>query len=106
MQRCKFALDPGATITLVKPGIVDTLGYSPRTGDKISSITSAVGMELGYLRRVQKFEALGFEHEDFLVNASDLPPKAGIDGLLGLNFLHNYNYEVRSKEGLIKIEPT
>lgn len=27
-----------------------------------------------------------------------------IDGLLGLNFLHKLNYEVRSKQGLILAE--
>lgn len=64
------------------PGVLDSLGYSPLTGDETSSVVSA-GQ----------------------VNASDLHEKAGIDGLLGLNFLHGYNYEIRFKEGVIRVEP-
>lgn len=102
---CRFALDSAATTTLIVPSVLDAMGYSPLTGETISSVTSAIGIEPGYLRRVSKFRALGFEHADFQVNASDLHDDAGIDGLLGLNFLRNYNYEVRSKDGVIRMEP-
>ena len=104
-RRCRFALDTAATTTLVVPGIVDALGYSPLTADEVSDVVSAVAIEPGYLRRVTRFQALGFEHQNFQVNASDLHEEAGIDGLLGLNFLSSYNYEIRSKEGVIRIEP-
>lgn len=86
--RCRFALDCAATTTLVVPSILDALGYSPLTGEETSSVVSAVAIETGYLRRVARFHALGFQHENFQVNASDLHEDAGIDGLLGLNFLH------------------
>jgi hypothetical protein len=102
---CRFAFDTAATTSLVEPGILDSLGYSPLTGDEMSSVTSPVGREVGYLRRVENFCAFGFEHSDFQVNALDLDEEAGIDGLLGLNFLRAYNYEVRSRDGVIRIEP-
>lgn len=104
-RRCRFALDTAASTTLVVPGILDALGYSPLTGEEATSVVSVVAVEPGYLRRVSRFRALGFEHVNFQVNASDLHEDAGIDGLLGLNFLHEYNYEIRSKEGVIRIEP-
>lgn len=104
-RRCRFALDTAASTTLVVPGILDALGYSPLTADETSSVVSAVAIEPGYLRRVTRFRALGFEHLNFQVNASDLHESAGIDGLLGLNFLHDYNYEIRSKQGIIRLEP-
>jgi len=103
--KCRFALDCAASTTLVVPGVLDALGYSPLTGDRVSTVTSAIGIEQGYLRSVSRIRALGCEHADFEVNASDLHEDAGIDGLLGLNFLRNYNYEIRSKEGVIRIEP-
>ncbi|MBI4858986.1 MAG: hypothetical protein HY815_01740 [Candidatus Riflebacteria bacterium] len=90
---------------LVEPGVLDALGYSPLTGDEMSSVTSPIGRELGYLRHVEKFCALGFERRDFQVNALDLDEQAGVDGLLGLNFLKNYNYEVRSRDGVIRVKP-
>jgi hypothetical protein len=34
-----------------------------------------------------------------------LPEESGINGLLGLNFLRAFNYEIRSKEGRILVSP-
>ena len=50
-------------------------------------------------RSVPRFRALGFELRDFRVDAHDLPEGFDIDGLLGLSFLRQLNYEVRSGEG-------
>jgi predicted aspartyl protease len=101
----RFALDTGATETLVVPDILDGLGYSARDGIKITLVSGVVEEQTGYELPVHRFSALGFELSEFLVNVQDLPPRAGIDGLLGLNFLRGFNYEVRSKEGLIRVEP-
>lgn len=53
---------------------------------------------------MQRFGTLGFELTDFIVNAQDLHERAGIHGLVGLNFLRQFNYEIRSKEGVIRLE--
>jgi len=49
-----------------------------------------------------RFEALGFGIDAFEINVFDLP--SGEAGLLGLNFLDRFNYEVRSIEGRILVE--
>jgi hypothetical protein len=38
------------------------------------------------------------------VHAHDLPEGFGIHGLLGLGFLRHFNYEIRSREGRIRVE--
>ncbi len=48
--------------------------------------------------RVARFRALGHELPDFRVDAHDLPEGYGIDGLLGLSYLRQFNYEIRSGE--------
>ena len=80
------------------------LGYSPRHGEQITSVTSAIGKERGYMLRVSRFASLGFSFDDFGVHVHDLPEGIGIDGLLGLSFLRRFNYEVRSVEGRILID--
>jgi hypothetical protein len=102
--KLRLAFDPGATITLIIPSALDILGYSPLDGTKITTTTGVVEEQLGYEIHVHRFAALGFAFTDFLVNAQDLHERAGIHGLLGLNFLRHFNYEVRSEEGLIHLE--
>jgi hypothetical protein len=99
-----LAFDTAASQTHIVPDVIDELGYSPRHGDAITSVTSAIGKEPGYLLRVLRFESLGFGCADFRVHVHDLPEGIGIDGLLGLSFLKQFNYEIRSAEGRIRVD--
>jgi hypothetical protein len=65
---------------------------------------SAVGREEGYLIRVVRFACLGFQLANFRVHAHDLPEGFEIDGLLGLSFLNEFDYQVRSLQGRIVVE--
>lgn len=96
-----LALDTAATQTRIIPDALDDVGYGPRDGDRVTSITSAIGEEAGYMMKVSKFSALGFTTADFRIHVHDLPETLGIQGLLGLSFLRQLNYEIRSAEGRI-----
>lgn len=100
-----LALDTGAAMTLLVPDVLDEIGYSVRDAEGITKIRSAIGEEPGYLLRATRFEALGHTLADFRLHIHDLPENAGFDGLLGLDFLDRFNYEVRSLEGRIRLEP-
>ena len=67
-------------------------------------VRSAIGSEPGYLTGVARFFALGFTCADFRLHVHDLPDGFGIDGLLGLSFLKQLHYEIRSDEGRIRAE--
>jgi len=54
--------------------------------------------------RVAKFSALGFDLTDFRIHVHDLPEGYGIEGILGLNFLRNFDYEVRSILGQLRVD--
>jgi len=100
----RLVLDTGAAETIVIPEVLDELGYNPRQGEGITVIRSAVGREEGYLIRVARFACLGHESNEFRVHAHDLPEGWNIEGLIGLTFLRQLNYEIRSVEGRILIE--
>lgn len=100
----RFALDTAAGETILVPEVVDRLGYSPRQGEAFTKIRSAVAEEPGYMLRIDRLRALGHELTDFRVDVHDLPEGYGIEGLLGLSFLRQFNYEVRSIEGRIHVE--
>lgn len=100
----RLVLDTGAAETIVVPDVLDELGYNPRQGDARTVMRSAVGHEEGYMIRVARFASLGFQANDFRVHAQDLPEGWGIEGLIGLRFLRQFNYEIRSLEGRILAE--
>lgn len=99
----RLVLDTGASHTLLRPEVLDVIGYTARDGDVPLRVTTAVGQESGFRLRVERFEALHHEVASFPVAVHDLPPDCDFDGLLGLNFLRRFNYEIRSREGRILV---
>jgi predicted aspartyl protease len=100
----RLVLDTGAAESLVVPDIVDALGYSPRDAEVVTGVYSAIGKEQGYMLRVASFSALGFTLPNVRIHVFDLADRYGIDGLIGLSFLRQLNYEIRSAEGRILVE--
>jgi predicted aspartyl protease len=98
-----FVLDTGATYTTITPELADLIGYSARDGIKRARVRTAMGSEEGYLLLVAKLEALGVTIPSCPVHVFDLGHE-DIDGLLGLNFLYELNYEIRSAERRILVE--
>jgi len=100
----QIALDTGSSETLVVPEVTEALGYGARDGEQVTVIRSAIGREQGYMMRVARFAALGFTVPDYRLHVHDLPEGFGIDGILGLSFLRELSYEIRSREGRIRVE--
>jgi predicted aspartyl protease len=103
-QTLSLAIDTAAADTVVTPELIDKLGYSPRDGERITTVRTAIGKEHGYSLRVKRFFTLGFAVPDYRINVFDLATGDDIDGLIGLSFLDELNDEVRSKEGRIRVE--
>jgi predicted aspartyl protease len=100
----RMAIDTGSAATVLVPEVLDEIGYSARDGTTRTSVTTALGNEHGFLLRIAELEALGFTLSGFPVNVFELASRFGVEGLIGLNFLERFNYEVRSAEGRILVE--
>lgn len=99
----RLVLDTGAAATTLLPEVIDELGYSARDGNRPTRVHSAIGEEHGYSLNVAEFSALGVTTPNFMVNVFDLGHE-GFDGLLGMNFLRHFNFEVRPYERQISVE--
>jgi clan AA aspartic protease (TIGR02281 family) len=99
----RFVLDTGAVLTTMTHELADLIGYSARDGIKPARVRTAVGSEEGYALRVAEFAVLGFAMPSFPVHVFDLGYD-DIDGLVGMNFLSEFNYEIRSAEQRILAE--
>jgi len=95
----RLALDTGATGTVVSAGLLVALGYDPAlTPDRVQ-ITTGSGVEFVPCVTLEKIMALGQERTEFPVLGHTLPPSAGVDGLLGLDFFRDQSLTLNFRTG-------
>ena len=99
----RFVLDTGAVLTTMTHELADLVGYSARDGIKRARVRTAIGSEEGYVLNVAEFAVLEFAMPSFPIHVFDLGYD-NIDGLVGMNFLSELNYEVRSAERRMLVE--
>jgi len=99
----RLALDTGATGTVINVGLLVALGYDPALVPERIQVTTGSSVEFVPRVPLQKIIALGQERINFPVLAHTLPPSAGIDGLLGLDFLRGQTLTVDFRTGTITL---
>ncbi len=99
----RFVLDTVAAATTLTSEVIEKIGYTRRDGFKKAKVHTAIGEEKGYWLRVAEFSVLGVTTPNFAVTVFPLGHK-DIDGLVGMNFLRHFNFEVRPIEQRILVE--
>src|SRR4051812_39631237 len=97
-----LVLDTAAVFTTLAPPIADSIGCTEATAITRTVTRTAAANEHGYLVRLVELSTLGITRPGLAVNVADLG--YGVDGLLGMNFLVDYNIEIRPGERRILIE--
>jgi predicted aspartyl protease len=97
------ALDTGSTDTLISAAALDALGYDLVNAVDHVQLTTASGAQLSPQIVVQKLRALGNDRQYFPVLGHTLPSSAGVDGLLGLDFLRGLSLTVDFRAGEIML---
>lgn len=98
-----LAVDTGAMTTMVNPAALMVAGYDPAAMSTRVEVTTASGIDFAPVVAVERFVALGHTHSDFSVLAHTLPPSAGVDGLMGLDFLRGRSLTVDFRAGEITL---
>ena len=101
----RFALDTGATSTVVSVGMLVALGYDPALVSERVQVTTGSGVEFPPRVNLDRIIALGHERTGFAVLAHTLPPSASVDGLLGLDFFRGKCLTIDFLAGQISLEP-
>ncbi len=83
--------------------MIEKIGYNQRDGFKKAKVHTAIGEEHGYWLRVAKLTVLGVTTPNFALTVFPLGHK-DIDGLVGMNFLRHFNFEVRPDDRQILVE--
>ena len=99
----RLALDTGATGTVINVGTLVAVGYDPALASERIQVTTGRGVEFVPRVLLDKVIALGREHRDFPVLCHTLPPSAGVDGLLGLDFFRGQSLTVDFRTGRVML---
>ncbi len=99
----RLALDTGATGTLINAGMLVAIGYDPALAIERTEVTTGSGVEFVPRIALSKLTALGQERVGFPVLCHTLPPSAGVDGLLGLDFFRGQIVTVDLRRGRITL---
>jgi predicted aspartyl protease len=102
-KKARLVLDTGAATTTLVPEVIEEIGYSRRDGFKTAKVHTAIGAETGYWLHVSELGVLGVTTPNFALTVFPLGHK-DIDGLVGMNFLRHFNFEVRPAERRILVE--
>jgi hypothetical protein len=97
----RLALDTGASTSLISAGMLVTVGYDPALAPQRVQITTGSGIEFVPRITLQRLRALGEERTGLLVLCHTLPPSAGVDGLLGLDFFRGRILTIDFRAGQI-----
>ena len=95
----RLALDTGATGTVINTATLVAVGYDPALASERIQVTTGSGVEFAPRLLLDKVVALGREHREFPVLCHTLPPSAGVDGLLGLDFFRGERLTVDFRTG-------
>jgi len=99
----RLALDTGATSTVVNVAMLVAIGYDPALSSDRVQVTTGSGIEFAPRVILQRIIALGHERFSFPVLGHTLPPSAGVDGLLGLDFFRGLNLAMDFRTGQVTL---
>jgi hypothetical protein len=83
--------------------MLTAIGYEPNLIKNRVQVTTGSGVASAPKVIVQQIDALSQTRTSFPVLAYTLPPSAGIDGLLGLDFVRSYTLTIDFRTGRITL---
>ena len=99
----RLAPDTGATGPVVNVGMLVAVGYDPALVRDRIQVTTGSGIEFVPRVILDKIVALGHERIGFAVLGHTLPPSAGVDGLLGLDFFRGQSLTIDFRDGQVRL---
>jgi clan AA aspartic protease (TIGR02281 family) len=99
-----FIIDTGATRTLIPSSAATALGLKVTRATPVRGIAGVTGVALAYEVTLESIELSGFSVRNLPVLVVDLPVEEDV-GLLGNDFLRNFDIEIDNNNGILKLRP-
>ena len=99
-----LALDTGASTTIVCEEALIAIGCSPEALTEFVSFGDASQSHIVPKATLKFFSLAGAKVENLEVLCYTIPEEHGIDGVIGLNFLHHFNLNLNFERGILALE--
>jgi clan AA aspartic protease (TIGR02281 family) len=99
----RFVVDTGANETTIPSSIVDDLGIKVDDATRTKLVLTASGIEVAYEVTLESIEIEGLRVDNMKVLIFDLPGFSDC-GLLGLDFLNHFRFEIDKQKGLMRLK--
>ena len=99
----EVALDTAATTTSIPIYVASALGYNVSKPKRIEEVVTGSGVEKAPIIEIKALTAIGQTIKNIEVMCHDLPPDAPVEGVLGLNFLMNFDLNISFSKGTIEL---
>ncbi|CAN2042581.1 Aspartyl protease [Candidatus Magnetomoraceae bacterium gMMP-15] len=97
----RMLIDTGAVVTIVAQEILESVGCSPALTSERRRIVTASGYEILPVVRVNEVNCCGYMIKDYPVVAHTLPFGTYVNGLVGMDFLKQFEIEIKPFSGEI-----
>jgi hypothetical protein len=100
---CSLALDTGAGGTVISDAVLLMAGYAPSLAPQHVQVATASGLVFAPRLPVHRLSASGNDRIVLPVVALTVPPGAGVQGLLGLDFFRGQTLKIDFRTGLLDL---
>ncbi|MFA0757762.1 MAG: hypothetical protein PVTTEEND_000863 [Candidatus Fervidibacter sp.] len=87
----RMAVDSGASLVMIKPDILVGLGYDLTVARPMTIYGIHAQALTAPQVTLERFGVIGAEEANVDCLALSLPPQVGLDGLVGLSYLHRFS---------------
>ncbi|MFA5340055.1 MAG: retropepsin-like aspartic protease, partial [Candidatus Omnitrophota bacterium] len=102
---CLLAVDTGAAVMVITRSIADRLEINPNDSLEDVQFTLADGSIIkSKVVKIKSVRVGNSTVHDVAAAVTDKPPGAGVDGLLGMSFLNNFNIKMDVANGKLILE--
>ncbi len=100
----QLPVDTGATMSVIDPTLLVAVGYDPAASPDRVSVVMGGGVTSVPRLILNRLTVLGHHRIGLSVLSHGLPPAAGVDGLLGLDFLRGRMMTLDFQAGLMTLD--
>ncbi len=95
----RLVLDTGSVATVVSYDLMEYLGYAPEKSRRTGRLITGSGVEYAPIITVTKMSVGGESLKNVEVHCHNFPAESYVDGVIGLNFLRHFNFEINYDQG-------